>query len=102
MILEIDITKILNSTKITQATKHEIIEFLYSQTILSDNEYQDLVSHYIKYNEVQGFKLELCALLNKHCKENESNTPDFILAYYLSEVLEVFNKTIAAKNKYSD
>ena len=36
------------------------------------------------------FKKELCELLNKYSKENESDTPDFILAEYLIGSLKVF------------
>ncbi len=32
-------------------------------------------------------------LLNCHCRENASNTPDFILAAYLMRCLEAFEKT---------
>lgn len=34
---------------------------------------------------------ELAALLNRHSAENASNTPDFILAQYLTACLEAFN-----------
>ena len=36
------------------------------------------------------FKDELSSLINRHSKENGSNTPDFILAQYLEGCLEVF------------
>ena len=35
---------------------------------------------------------ELSELLNKHSLENESNTPDFVLAEYLIDCLEAFDK----------
>lgn len=38
------------------------------------------------------FQKELEQLLNKHSKDNECNTPDFILAEYLSDCLNAFNK----------
>lgn len=41
-----------------------------------------------------SFQKELCSLLNKHSKENESNTPDFILAEYLIGCLKVFNESV--------
>jgi hypothetical protein len=37
---------------------------------------------------------ELGHLLNSHSAENESGTPDFILAMYLTAQLELFNQTI--------
>jgi len=43
---------------------------------------------------VDAFGVELIRLINKHSKENGSNTPDFILSQYLSGCLEVFDKTI--------
>ena len=41
-----------------------------------------------------GFKEELKNLINKHSKENDSNTPDFVLAIYLGECLKAFNKAV--------
>jgi len=38
------------------------------------------------------FEKELETLINKCSKENESNTPDFILAEYMSDCLKAFNK----------
>jgi len=36
------------------------------------------------------FQEGLRALINRHSKENGSNTPDFILAEYLTSCLEAF------------
>ncbi len=47
-----------------------------------------------------SFEQELTALLNRHSKENFSNTPDFILAEYLTGCLEAFNKTAQARDKW--
>lgn len=38
-----------------------------------------------------SFKRELESLINRHSKENESNTPDFILAGYMHDCLKAFN-----------
>jgi len=35
---------------------------------------------------------EIAAVLNKHSMENESDTPDFILAEYLVSCLEAFDR----------
>jgi hypothetical protein len=43
------------------------------------------------------FESELTNLLNKYSKENESNTPDFLLAEYLSACLENYNRIIQKK-----
>ena len=39
------------------------------------------------------FQRELEGLINKYSMENESNTPDFILAGFLYDCLGIFNKT---------
>lgn len=44
---------------------------------------------------VDQFQKELKELLNRHSMENDSNTPDFILATYLMNCLAAFNE---AKN----
>ena len=43
------------------------------------------------------FKKELQDIINKHSKENDSDTPDFILAEYLNDCLKVFNKIMRLK-----
>jgi hypothetical protein len=39
-------------------------------------------------------------LLNKGCRENESNTPDFILAEFMMACLEAFEEGIKARDKW--
>lgn len=46
------------------------------------------------------FRYELQRLLNRYSRQNNSNTPDFILAGYLSECLEVFNKAVNARETF--
>lgn len=41
---------------------------------------------------MERLERELTALLNRHSKENESNTPDFILTDYLLACLGAFNR----------
>lgn len=41
-----------------------------------------------------NFQKELMSLLNRHSQENESDTPDFILAEYLIGSLKVFNESV--------
>lgn len=49
------------------------------------------------------FETELASLLNRHSMENGSDTPDFILAQYLTRQLEVFNEiTNTRKRWYGD
>jgi len=40
------------------------------------------------------FGKELESLINRYSKEKESNTPDFILAQYLKDCLDSFNKAV--------
>ena len=40
---------------------------------------------------------EISELLNKHSKENESDSSDFVLTEYLASCLEVFETVIAPK-----
>lgn len=46
------------------------------------------------------FVEELRALLNKHSREDDSNTPDFILAEYLLRCLNVFNWEANRRTKW--
>ena len=46
------------------------------------------------------FEKELCALINRHSKENDSNTPDFILAEYLQGCLENFGVAMKSRDKF--
>lgn len=49
---------------------------------------------------MKTFRRELIALLNKHSKENFSNTPDFILADYLINCLNAFNLTTNRRTEW--
>ena len=48
----------------------------------------------------QTFEQELSDLINRHSKENGSDTPDFILASYLTGCLEIFNRTAQSRTKW--
>lgn len=48
------------------------------------------------------FEKELEMLINKHSKENESDTPDFILAQYLKRCLANYAEAIKARDKWYD
>ena len=43
------------------------------------------------------FEKEIENLINKYSQENGSNTPDFLLAKYLTGCLTVFNSVITAR-----
>jgi len=46
------------------------------------------------------FKKELEILINKHSLENDSNTPDFILANYIAMCLEAYNVTLQSREQW--
>ena len=46
------------------------------------------------------FEKELEIIINKYSKENESNTPDFILAQYLTNCLAAFNRSIQQRETW--
>jgi hypothetical protein len=43
---------------------------------------------------------EITIAINKHCAENVSNTPDFILAQFLMVCLSAFNNTTIMRDKW--
>jgi len=47
-----------------------------------------------------NFKDELIALLNRYSKENGSDTPDWILADYLTACLENFDATFQKRKAW--
>jgi hypothetical protein len=46
------------------------------------------------------FITELRDLINSHCKENGSNTPDFVLAAYLKRCLDNWDRTTKDRDKW--
>lgn len=46
------------------------------------------------------FELELQSLINRYNKEKENNTPDFLLANYLSDCLDAYNKVVTARDRW--
>ena len=48
------------------------------------------------------FTEELERLINKHSKENDSDTPDFILAKYLVDCLRNLNKATSARENWRE
>ena len=47
-----------------------------------------------------SFREELESLINRHCIENDSDTPDFLLAEYIMACLRVYAKTVKARDKW--
>ncbi len=50
--------------------------------------------------EDRGLEKELGSLLNRFSVENESNTPDFILAQYLIGCLQVFTTAVQQRETW--
>lgn len=51
---------------------------------------------------MEDFRKALECLLNRHSKENGSNTPDFILARYLEHCLKAFDTAVDARSEWYD
>lgn len=49
-----------------------------------------------------SFQDELVALINIHSQENESDTPDYVLASFLGGVLDQFNAAVRARTAHSN
>jgi len=49
---------------------------------------------------MKTFRRELMELINRHSKENGSNTPDFILAEYLIRCLNTFDHITTIRNEW--
>lgn len=49
---------------------------------------------------MSDFKKDLSDLINRYSMENESNTPDFILAEYLADCLNSFARAQAYREKW--
>lgn len=49
---------------------------------------------------MDSFERELKSLLNRHCAENASGTPDYILAHHLAQTLALFNETQQKRAKW--
>ena len=53
-----------------------------------------------KTEEGSTLRDELTSLLNRHNREHESNTPDFILAQYILEALDAFDKATVRRDDW--
>ena len=49
---------------------------------------------------MKDFHTELTNLINCYSLENESNTPDWLLATYILQCLETFNFVVNAREKW--
>ena len=46
------------------------------------------------------FERELQELLNRYSKENESQTPDYILAHYIKYSLKAYNQAVNLREEW--
>lgn len=49
---------------------------------------------------LSDFRKDIEGVINRYSKENGSNTPDFILAQYLTESLSAYDKAVTAREKW--
>lgn len=84
-----DIDDKMRDANLINLTKH-LEEDIFSQMKyeLSCHKYEITGPHETRH---ELFARELAELLNRHSKENDSNTPDYILANFLIGCLESFN-----------
>lgn len=54
----------------------------------------------LKNPKPPNFRSELEKLINIHSQENNSDTPDFILAEYLTDSLKAFDKATNARDRW--
>ena len=53
-----------------------------------------------EYTNKEGFQAKLETLINRYCLENGSDTPDFILAEYIADCLQSFDKAVARRTEW--
>ncbi len=49
-----------------------------------------------------GFQLRLSGLLNEYSAESPSDTPDYILATYLTQCLRAYNEAVVARREWHE
>lgn len=54
----------------------------------------------MKKEEQSAFRKALSDLINSNSMENGSDTPDFILAQFLDDSLQAFDRAVKARNKW--
>jgi hypothetical protein len=47
-----------------------------------------------------GFKVDLKTLINRYSKEGGSDTPDFILADYMDDCLEAYDRAVTRRTEW--
>lgn len=81
----------------TDKTPDEVLEQCY---ILQEYMFRDTLNISLIMKTPLTFEKELEILINKYSKENDSNTPDFIIKDYLLKCLDTFNSTTNSREKW--
>lgn len=63
--------------------------------------HNQMIAQHFPRPEPRTFEEELTTLINKHGLEGGSDTPDFILAMYLSGCLKTYNNTILRRDRWN-
>jgi hypothetical protein len=79
-------------------TEKNWIDLAYYRDLVSRGE--AMLTEAREREEHPSFQQELERLINKHCLENRSATPDFVLAQYIVGCLDVWEKTVIARDKW--
>ncbi len=53
-------------------------------------------------NDLEAFRVELAALINRHSLENRSDTPDYILAEYLCGCLWSYELAVNKRSAWRE
>ena len=53
-----------------------------------------------KIEPKQNFYAELVELINKHSVENGSDTPDYVLAYFITECLKAWTSGVRQRDQW--
>jgi hypothetical protein len=81
----------------------ERINEMSNESMLGDFDYKKIAEEMEKVDKESDsmrFRNELQYVLNTYSKENESNTPDFLLADFVIDCLKAFNKAVNSRKKY--
>lgn len=62
--------------------------------------YETKGKYKMKYIEYDKLRRQFANILNCNSAENDSDTPDYILADYLIECLKTYNRTIKAREEW--
>ena len=65
-----------------------------------DIDNRELIMHVRELPKPTQFRYEIKFLLNKMSMESDSDTPDFILAEFLSQCLSAFNEAVVSRTNW--